>query len=436
MKAFAGAYRTPTESDLLTALDQIARECHRYVNPELAALIDGSRPRLDEIAAAEVKAASGCRNAAGTLNLPCLITFMMMVEQLARSRGLDVRKIVHDEQRIYGEGFREAFDLHRNGPDEWITHPDRSIGYGAIRRINDFEIQRSIDQPIVQAADLLAGAINDIYIGLYRGRMIEGLDLDIAKRSLLGLFVGDDPLAWAVCSEPTMQKVRIMFEQFFPIKADEEEEDLGKLLPFLRDEVSAASGNRISLDLPIYGITSVKGDRLLFLNSPDCDQTNMRRYDRVVPLFTNRDHVERFQSAFESDWTEPQQIREFNVPDLSYLTRELDKLVAHVHAIAFIDMEHDARPVRIEQFLAQLKNIVRRICDAAQTGILGTLVQRHTLPNGEAMSILLSTGCYGAMMLPSGDVVTAASRELAVQKLSEQSAASEESNSGDANTDS
>jgi hypothetical protein len=423
LRSFAHAYREPTENDLADALRVVAGECRKRVNPELAELLDGSQAKLNEIAAAEVEAASKCQNAGGTLNLPCLITFLMMVEQMARNDVFDVRKIVHDEQGPYEKGYREAFHLHRNAGDGWITLEGRSVGYGAIRRISEFEMQRSVDQPLIQAADLLAGAVNDVCIDLVRGRHITGSELELAGLTLPILFFRDIKIGWPVLSERMLDRIKSLLGQLYPLPAVNSDEfsDLatGDLLPPLRTEVTAPAHKRMPADLPMFGVTNLSEDKLLVMVSPDCDPRNVERYDRCVPLFTSVEQARAFQATFSSDWTEPHQIRRFDAPDLVDLVHRLEHLIPYTDRVVFDMLSGEPKLVNIVRFVSGLKAVVERMIHAGRTGIMDTLVQRHLLPDGEAMSMLLSSGQYSAMRLPAGRIFSARTREEAIRMVAE-----------------
>lgn len=127
---FAEAYRDPQAGSLENALCEVVEACRRCVNPEMAELLDGSSRSLDEIAAAEVQGALVWGKAGDTLNLPCLVSFLMMAEHLARRGYFTQGKIVHDEQGPYHESCHQTFLHYRNWPDHWQQLVGQPIPYG------------------------------------------------------------------------------------------------------------------------------------------------------------------------------------------------------------------------------------------------------------------------------------------------------------------
>jgi len=109
LQDFANAYRNPTQLELERALNQILNDCRACVNPEVAELLSGSIDRLDEVANEEVTAVTSWGKGMGTLNLPCLIAFLMLVEELGRQENTTPKRIVHDEQGPYQNDYVKAF---------------------------------------------------------------------------------------------------------------------------------------------------------------------------------------------------------------------------------------------------------------------------------------------------------------------------------------
>jgi len=81
MERFAQAYRNPTPDAFRASLSEVTRAAAALVNPELASALDGSMRHIAEIAEAE--AAEGIFGKVDeSLNMPCLILYLMMVENL------------------------------------------------------------------------------------------------------------------------------------------------------------------------------------------------------------------------------------------------------------------------------------------------------------------------------------------------------------------
>ena len=200
LKQFADAYRNPTKSGFETALSRIVAECQHRINPELAGLLVGSLSQLDEIADAEFTAVSSWGKGMGTLNLPCLISFLMIVEQLARIEAFLPGKVVHDEQGPYQDDYRRVFEQHRNGGDGMMFVEGMRVPYSAIRLIENFEIQRSVEQPLIQAADLLAGSITHLATRMAKGEQLRQQEIDLGGLTLPPMLLPDIALALPTAS--------------------------------------------------------------------------------------------------------------------------------------------------------------------------------------------------------------------------------------------
>ncbi len=96
----------------------------------------------------------------------------------------------------------KAFDQHLNSTtDERVLFEGMRVPYGSIRAIQEFEIQRSCDQPLLQAADLLAGSVNLLATALGQGRELHQQEVELGGMVLPAL-LGDDPsVATAICSD-------------------------------------------------------------------------------------------------------------------------------------------------------------------------------------------------------------------------------------------
>jgi hypothetical protein len=67
-----------------------------HVSPELAKAIGGCNSFIDEIAQVEAET-SPLGNVAGTLNMPCLVSFLMLIENLGRIGMAYPITVLHDQ---------------------------------------------------------------------------------------------------------------------------------------------------------------------------------------------------------------------------------------------------------------------------------------------------------------------------------------------------
>lgn len=209
------------------------------------------------------------------------------------------------------------------------------------------------------------------------------------------LFLPDIKIGWPVCSEQMLDKIQTVLGEIYPVPEVTERGSIlatGALLPSLRPDDISTEQRRLSVDFPFFGLANASEDKLLVILSPDCDPRNMQRHDRCVPLFTSAKHAESFQLAFGSDWTEPHQIHEFNANNVVDLVHRLDDLIPHTDRIVFDIFSEQPKIVDLEKFVSGLRTIVERFVHAGRTGIMGTIVREHELPEAKVLSILLSTG--------------------------------------------
>jgi hypothetical protein len=433
LRRFANAYRAPTYADMKQTLDEVSRECRRCVNYEIAELLEGSRANLAEIAEAEIEAVTSWGKGMGTLNLPCLISFLMLVEELGRQQCIRPKKIVHDEQGPYQEDFRRAFDQHK-----WTERDERvlinGIPYGAIRAIEDFEIQRSVDQPMLQAADLLAGSIAHLSSALIQGKTLHPQEVELGGLIFPALMLDGISLAAPVCSNRMLKKIGAAIRQAYPEVCSTKPKETDDRWPFQWTSTVAGEGplpvlpglpkptnetrvpdRKIKIDLPLFSIANNSADQLVVLLPHGKSFNETTVYERCVPFWTSRQLAEAFLE--EQEWSEPHHVIEFGPKDLPDLVARLRDQSQWVEMVVFNLSEEGAAPYPILRLADEMERIWDRCLRAAGAGVLDVLYKQHEI-NGEAVgSLLLSSGEYAAMRMSDGLMATGASREEALSNL-------------------
>jgi hypothetical protein len=279
--SFAKAYRNPTASGFEEILTRITSECKTTINPELSYLLEGSRPNLAEIARVEVDAVNSWGKEMGTINLPCLITFLMMIEELGRTHNLQIRRIVHDEHGAYQDGYLKAFEQHKGaGNSDRIQIRGMVIPYGAVKMVNELDFQPSLSQPLVQAADLLAGSIAHLSISLVNGRRLRDQEVELGGLVLPTLILPEIMLGYALCAASMLARFGDAITLAFPdaVKGEDKpdkiewrstlpNENVLPVLPPPRIDSSdiAKAAVTIKFDLPLFGIANDSEDILLLL---------------------------------------------------------------------------------------------------------------------------------------------------------------------------
>lgn len=431
---FAKAYRTPTKPEMERALTEVVAECRRVVNPELAELIEGSIPKLAEIAESEVEAVSSWGKAMGTLNLPCLISFLMLIEELGRKDCLRAKKIVHDEQGPYQEDYRRAFREHREADEQRIQINGMRVPYGAIRMIDEFEVQSSKTQPLVQAADLLAGSIAHLAKALIAGQTLHEQEIELARLVLPPLLFHEVVIAAPVCSDLMLSKfgsaIKLAFSsEDFGTAKDANAGDAIRwtstlpgtgplpLVPPKPSEDRQGSNPHLSakIDLPLFAISGVEDDQLVVILPSEKSYEETSGLERCVPVWTRRESAESLLR--EQEWDRPQRVVEFGVKEVADLVARLRAAAQWTDFVLFEMLEENEVPLPIRKFADDLERVVERVVRAAVSGFLPSLFRPETINGFQIGSLLLSRGTYAAKQLPEGPIAEGATREEAVANL-------------------
>jgi hypothetical protein len=422
LERFARAYRDPTQADLGEALAEVEADCHRYINPELAKFVHGSHAKLDEIAAAEIKANATWGKGGGTLNLPCLIAFVMMIEQMGRSGLFVTNKIVHDELHAYEDTYKAAFLYCKNGYSFWMTLPGSELGHGSVLTVDTFEIQRSVDQPLIQAADLLSGAINSLCISLVKGADLTPHELEISQYVLTPMLFREHKIAFPICSDKMLtligEAIRKTFQELSsaagPLPYDKSHARGLPLLPSNKQDRPVVRSDRpkLKIDLPLYGIICEENSRLIAISYSEPGDVPGAE-GPVIPLFTKQSHADEFLAEMQPRWEEPHRVHCFGPLELNDLLTRLNKMAEIADVI-----EIDSRGlIKTREVIEGLDNVRLRTLMAIQTGAMNVLMERHSIDGVEIVSLLLSSGEYGAMQDGGGEVFRASSREEAIKAV-------------------
>ncbi len=433
LRRFAEAYRAPSQLKLEQALEEIALECKGSVNPETTELLFGSKPRLAEIAEAEIGAVKIWGKAIGTLNAPCLISFLMLIEELGQQGYFRPKKVVHDEQGPYQEDYQRLFLQFKGAKEVRIQMNGMQVPFGAIRVIEDFEVQRSVDQPLIQAADLLAGSIGHLATSLIRGRVLHRQEIELGGLLFPAMLQKEILLTNVICSTRMFGKIGEAIRIAYPSVSDHEpktseESEIkwkstlpeGELevLPALRGERSSQEKPAISIKftLPIFSIASVAKNELRVLFPPGKAFGETTDVERCLPIWTRRDLADSFLN--KNDWTEPHYVIEFGakeIPDFVERIRAISEWTAYVRMNLF---EEEAKyPYPILRLADDLERIWARIQRVGANGLLDAVFKHHEIGGQVIQSLLLSSGEYIAIRPTDGMRAEGRTRDEAVARL-------------------
>ncbi|MEO1584400.1 MAG: DUF3800 domain-containing protein [Planctomycetota bacterium] len=423
---FAQAYRNPSPESLNLALNDVAENARKHLSPELADALLGSLDDIAEIADAEA-AASPFGNVGASLNMPCLVSFLMMAEGLGQVGLHRPIRIVHDRQHAYEAGYQKIFKLHQGMPRLFAPLPeDEEIHFGRLEAVAEFETADSKDRLPTQAADVLAGVIHHLMRVAMDGIDPTDADIELARLTLPGLFVQDVKLAWPIWSDECIGRVgqSLIINAIRPTPKSEEE--IQKLqavanakdspaLPALRG--SGESKHGYKLPCPIFAIRGRDSEGLMILMPTEEDLVESDGMAQpVVPLFSSGEAAGEFLSTF-TDLTEPQEVVSFDGPEIMGLVDGLDACSQYSEMIVFDPASKSMQHMYMPAFVEGLRSMFRRIERLLRTGLDRVVLQRTDVNGREAISMLLADGRYGAMWAPVGEVVAGATREEALERL-------------------
>jgi hypothetical protein len=424
IRQFAEAYRAPDAITLAAALRAVITSVEGHVSPELAKAIAGCESFIDEIAKLESQTAP-LGDVAGTLNMPCLVSFLMLVENLGRIGMANPITVLHDQQHAYQEGYDRIFRMHKGMSDWFARLPHTDTTYSNLRHVARFEMRESRTSLPIQAADLLAGSIHHCCrIALRKEDATDG-DMALAEVILPGLLVPQPRLTWLICSETFIRTLgqRVLkpaIKTSNPTDSDglvdsRIDEVLAPMFPLKAEAVeSASTSSRIRFDLPLFGLVGANHGGLMILNDPDAPET----FRRIVVLFSSADKAKRFLDVWEADeLNQPQQIIEFDVPHLGQLLELLQDTAEHASALTLDPTDGIPGFTRVSELIENLQTILDRVRRVFMSGMDAVMVHKHKVNSTEFLSIQCHDGKYAAMIPPKGTIHFAATRSEAVAKL-------------------
>lgn len=426
IRQFAEAYRAPDVTTLAEALRAVATSVEAHVSPELAKAIAGCESFIDEIAEVEA-ATSPLGDVAGTLNMPCLISFLMLVENLGRIGMAHPIAVLHDQQHAYQEGYNRIFKMHKGLTDWFARLPHTNTTYSNLKHVAKFEMRESKASLPIQAADLLAGAIHHCCrLAMSKEVVTEG-DMALADMILPGLLVPEPRLTWIICSETCTRALgrrvlRPVIKRMHPTETDTRaDERLDEVLaPMFPVKVGDADSKppvpRVRFDLPLFGLVGETHGGLMIMNNPDAPPD----FQRIMVLFSSAANAQWFLDMLgEDDLNQPQRIVEFGVPELGELIELLREGSRYAIALKLDPGDDTKGFTRVSEAVDNLELILDRVRRIFMSGMHAVMLEKHRVDSTEILSIQCHDGKYAAMIPPNGIIYFAAKRDDAVEKLCE-----------------
>ena len=429
---FAQAYRQPTADGLGEALQAVAESASKMLSPEHSEAFLGSTQEIKAIAEEEASS-SPFGSVGATLNLPSLVSFLMMAENLGRLGFHQPIKIVHDQHQAYEDGYKKIFELHQKLPRLFATLPNHDFAYGRLESVAEFETADSKDRLPIQAADLLAGTINHLMILAQNNAEPTEAELRLARLLLPLLFEDGIKLAWPVWSDSCMNRVveSLIMKIVNTKPPSEEEVQIGQALAEAQDAPLLPSGSRstglpkFALPTPMYAFTGIHSGNLLVMDPPD--ELVSEGGITVTPFFSTANDAAVFlEDHLQGHVDEELQIVEFDGPDMHHLVELLNRVSDRVSAVLFDPLSKAESHVFLPVLLEGLQAILNRFHRLMGSGLAKVVVKESVTEDGrKATTMLLSDGRYGAMWHPASMVVAGTTREEALAILQKENPAVE-----------
>lgn len=194
---FATGYRTGDSTLLRDALHRIAICLRLQMEFDLSDAIMGCYENMDEIAEQIRKVGEDVPGGAmASLNLPVFVSFATCADNLATADGATRGVVVHDETKEYEATFRWVFEAFRDakpGAFRFLGGQEFQFGYQGLK---EFRTASSTGEPLIQAADRLAGVIRLYATQALRQESIAPVVAGMATRVLLpSMFSGLDAVS-------------------------------------------------------------------------------------------------------------------------------------------------------------------------------------------------------------------------------------------------
>ncbi len=418
---FSSALQSADAEALHQAIEAVAQAVRPTLGPEFSGLLMGCRAELEELAKAE-SWASPLGPAASTLNIPCLVSLLSMAEQLCRELGIGRLRVVHDAHAQYEDGLRAVFNIGKGMGRDWPPPIGADVGVNALKSIVEFQLMDSKESMGLQAADLLAGVVREVIRKALAGEGVSPVDIDLARFFIPGLFVDRPRVVLGLWSESSMRDVGRAF--IYPMTGGlppAPRADVGdRIFPprSLAGDLGVKGANVKSFPMPdvTYAIAAkASGELMAVLPSPGGAADGLQC---VCPLFSTEAAANAFLDLYEcSELSEAQQVVSFGPTDIEQFVAALEEKGCQVDAVVYDGLGGEPVHLRISELVAGLRAVMSRLRKIIDSGTGALIVDSHTIDGNPAISVLLSSGKYGAMLWPDGEIEISETREGAVAAL-------------------
>ncbi|MEW6198857.1 MAG: DUF3800 domain-containing protein [Planctomycetota bacterium] len=422
LNTFANAYRAPSPVALEAALDVVVAAVRSRVNAELAELLEGCRPQIEEIARIEAEETL-IGKFGDTLNHPALAAIFVAVELAARAGLFRPLKFVHDESHAYQDGFKRLFAVLREPGSVKTAYPYGLMLEAPIRHLTEFETTQSKSNSLIQAADVLAGSIRHWAEIAIAGQRASPADVQLALRtvpSLLsddprtGSFVGSDKVLSSLCRHFLVPDIKA---KLGPLAQTAESTttpvppDPAPLMPSVSVGKQPEQSTGYGLHFPIYALVGRETGFLYCVEREDLKE----RGGVATLLFHTEDSAQAWlEAAGAGPLTEPFQIRRFEERDGFELIDALRSVAELARTIIVFVTEAEQQFVDLPDLVRAADRAKERVGRAISSGMFEQIYEEHEVDGLKVASMLMSDGSYAAMLRPNGPLFSADSRQAAI----------------------
>ncbi len=424
---FAQAYRRPSGDAFRRSLTAMARATEEGISRELAASLEGCRPYLDEIAKLEADT-SILGNVQQTLNMPALVSFMMMVEVLGRWNLIQVRKIVHDEHARYEESYQKIFEIHRNAGEGFYRLPNGANIVWPLRHIGGFEIAQSHKNPLLPAADMLAGAVRALLCKAHAEDATTDEEVRLSEFILPALLMDDPKVGWLIASNQMLKKLgRAYFRHYGAgVSEDEGAAEVRRAEPLDLPvfPVQRAPGEPLEsppgtkrIDLPLFALIGKECDSPMLIKMPE-EEVPESLDNGFLVLFSSYKAATNWLAGYqEGELTEDHKVEPFGPAELRDFIEVLETALNWTKTIWFDPGCPENGFIDLSVFASDLRRMYERTVRVFAGGFDQEIVNWQKVSGKRVCTVLGSDGRYGSLIPPEGAVYYGATREEALEAL-------------------
>jgi hypothetical protein len=416
----ADCYNEVNEEKFKEVHDEIIKATRREINSELASILEGSLPYKDEIARLEMNLSilGKCQH---TPNLPALISFLMLVENLGRQGNISPEKFVHDQQAIYEVEYLDVFKIYKNSKDAVFSYPDHLDYYTYFNHIPRFETQDSASNHALQAADWLARSISYLCSCISSGKTFDKLDKELADIILTAILIPSPKLAWPVVSDKFWKLLRVTWGSVsLGVIPEDKIESLDRIsdmvFPIAGEVSNSPEGVKIrGVSFPYYILLGKKDRAPLILDLDSEDE--FLKGKSAFPLFSSREIAENFchKNLVSDEETWEVMAFDLNRNDFLMFLALLDSASENTELITFNPDDHPLEVSDLARFYSGLKQMVSRVMSMLIGGFESEFLQMHKISGQEVMTFFSYDGNYIAAISFEGKIYKGRTREEALE---------------------